>query len=151
MNEKTLFSRIRLASSPLMIMMMVMALFLLAGTAQAAEHGGESETEILMQTLYQGANLALLLGTLFYFGRKPITEFFSTRRSGSSLNSRKPPISLPRPKSAMQNSSAASSTSVPRSKKSARKPADARERKRNGSWPMHERRLSAFDAMRRPR
>ena len=82
MSEKTLFSRIRLASSPLMIMMMVMGLVLLAGTAQAADHGGQSETEILMQTLYQGANLALLLGTLFYFGRKPITEFFSTRRSG---------------------------------------------------------------------
>jgi F-type H+-transporting ATPase subunit b len=81
-SEKTLFSRIRLASSPLMIMMMVMGLVLLAGTAQAADHGGQSETEILMQTLYQGANLALLLGTLFYFGRKPITEFFSTRRSG---------------------------------------------------------------------
>jgi F-type H+-transporting ATPase subunit b len=81
-SEKTLISRIRLASSPLMIMIKVMGLVLLAGTAQAADHGGQSETEILMQTLYQGANLALLLGTLFYFGRKPITEFFSTRRSG---------------------------------------------------------------------
>jgi len=51
----------------------------------AAASGGDPQAnadEVLKQTIYQGLNLALLLGVLFYFGRKPISEFFSTRRSG---------------------------------------------------------------------
>jgi F-type H+-transporting ATPase subunit b len=61
----------------------VIGLVLVAGAAHAAGGGGhESETEVLKETLYQAANLALLLGVLFYVGRKPIAEFFSTRRGG---------------------------------------------------------------------
>lgn len=53
--------------------------FLVAGVAHASG-GGASDTEVLKETIYQGLNLALLLGVLFYFGRKPISEFFATRR-----------------------------------------------------------------------
>lgn len=55
---------------------------LFAGVAEASGGTDESAAEVLKQTIYQGLNLALLLGVLFYFGRKPISEFFSSRRSG---------------------------------------------------------------------
>lgn len=54
---------------------------LIAGVAQASGDSHEGAEEVLKQTIYQGLNLALLLGVLFYFGRKPISEFFSNRRS----------------------------------------------------------------------
>jgi len=60
--------------------LVVLALLFFATAAQAAGGGGKSDTEILKETIYQGLNLALLLGVLFYFGRKPISEFFATRR-----------------------------------------------------------------------
>lgn len=53
---------------------------LFAGVALAA--GGEkSDEEILKETLFQGVNLILLLGVLFYVARKPVAEYFATRRS----------------------------------------------------------------------
>ena len=57
------------------------ALILVAGVAQASGDSHEGAEEVLKETIYQGLNLALLLGVLFYFGRKPISEFFSSRRS----------------------------------------------------------------------
>jgi F-type H+-transporting ATPase subunit b len=48
--------------------------------ASGDEHAGNES--VLKETLYQALNLALLLGVLIYFGRKPITEFFATRREG---------------------------------------------------------------------
>ena len=57
------------------------ALVLIAGVAQASGDSHEGADEVLKETIYQGLNLALLLGVLFYFGRKPISEFFSNRRS----------------------------------------------------------------------
>ncbi len=57
-------------------------LVLLAGVAEASGDSHESGSEILKQTIYQGLNLALLLGVLIYVGRKPITKFFSNRRNG---------------------------------------------------------------------
>ncbi|HIF94639.1 MAG: ATP synthase F0 subunit B [Myxococcales bacterium] len=50
--------------------------------ASGDEHAGNEDA--LKDTLYQALNLALLLGVLFYFGRKPIAEFFATRRDGIS-------------------------------------------------------------------
>lgn len=58
----------------------VLGLVLLAGAAQASGGDAESDTDVLKETIYQGLNLALLLGVLFYFGRRPIAEFFSNRR-----------------------------------------------------------------------
>jgi F-type H+-transporting ATPase subunit b len=54
--------------------------------ASGDEHAGDDQA--LRDTLYQALNLALLLGVLIYFGRKPIAEFFETRREGiaSELN-----------------------------------------------------------------
>lgn len=60
--------------------LVVFALVFAATAAQAAGGGSKSDTEILKETIYQGLNLALLLGVLFYFGRKPISEFFAARR-----------------------------------------------------------------------
>ena len=70
------------------ILVATIVVFLFAGVAYASSASSasgdshESGAEILKQTLYQGFNLALLLGVIFYFGRKPIGEFFSTRRTG---------------------------------------------------------------------
>jgi F-type H+-transporting ATPase subunit b len=56
----------------------LIVVFLIAGAAEAS--GEKSDGAVLKETLFQAFNLALLLGVLFYFGRKPISEFFSTRR-----------------------------------------------------------------------
>lgn len=48
-----------------------------SGGGEGAHGGGE---DALTRTIYQGLNLVLLLGVLFYFGRKPIAEFFASRR-----------------------------------------------------------------------
>jgi len=61
----------------------VLFVCIVGGLAHAA--GGEHESDdgaLLKETLFQALNLALLLGVLIYFGRKPIAEFFSTRREG---------------------------------------------------------------------
>jgi F-type H+-transporting ATPase subunit b len=52
------------------------AVLLLPGQALAAGDGGG-----LGALLYQALNLAIVLGILFYFGRKPVLEYFATRRS----------------------------------------------------------------------
>jgi len=67
------------------ILVATVVVLLFAGVGYASSASGdshESGAEVLKQTLYQGFNLALLLGVIFYFGRKPIAEFFSTRRTG---------------------------------------------------------------------
>ena len=64
------------------ILVATVVVLLFAGVAEASGDTHESGAEILKQMLYQGFNLALLLGVIFYFGRKPIGEFFSTRRTG---------------------------------------------------------------------
>ena len=64
------------------VAVVALTFFLSAGVAAASGDSPENGAEILKQTIYQGLNLALLLGVLFYFGRKPISEFFETRRSG---------------------------------------------------------------------
>jgi F-type H+-transporting ATPase subunit b len=66
----------------LRIAMVAFALVLFASVAVASGDSHEEGTGILKELIYQALNLALLLGVLIYFGRKPISEFFSTRRSG---------------------------------------------------------------------
>ena len=68
-------------STGLLQLITTTSLILVAGVAQASGDSHEGAEEVLKQTIYQGLNLALLLGVLFYFGRKPISEFFSSRRS----------------------------------------------------------------------
>jgi F-type H+-transporting ATPase subunit b len=48
--------------------------------AAALAAGGE-EGESAMTHVWEWLNLALLLGVLFYFGRKPVLAFFGDRRS----------------------------------------------------------------------
>jgi F-type H+-transporting ATPase subunit b len=50
----------------------------IASPAYAA--GGEAPTT--MDMLWQAFNLALLLGVIFYFARRPVQNFFSDRRDG---------------------------------------------------------------------
>lgn len=53
-----------------------------AALAQAA--GGEHKTqaEILRETGWQAFNLVVILALLVYFGRKPVVDYFATRRAG---------------------------------------------------------------------
>ena len=60
----------------------LIVVLLIAGAAEAS--GEKSDGAVLKETLFQAFNLALLLGVLFYFGRKPIAEFFSTRRGSQA-------------------------------------------------------------------
>jgi F-type H+-transporting ATPase subunit b len=55
---------------------------LVSGVALAAGGEAKSDDEILKETIFQGINLLLLLGVLFWFGRKPISEYFTIRREG---------------------------------------------------------------------
>jgi F-type H+-transporting ATPase subunit b len=66
----------------LSVSIVAVALVLVAGVAGASGDSHENGAETLKLVIYQGLNLALLLGVLIYFGRKPISDFFSTRRSG---------------------------------------------------------------------
>lgn len=68
---------------PRALRIVAIALLVLLASGVALASGGEekSQTEVLKEMAWQTANLALLLGVLVYFGRKPITEFFATRRS----------------------------------------------------------------------
>ena len=54
---------------------MLLALVAFACPAQAAEGGGG-----IADLLIQAANLALLLGVIVYFARKPVVSFFRDRR-----------------------------------------------------------------------
>ena len=69
---------------PRTLRIVAVALLVLLASGVALASGGEekSSAEVLKEMAWQTANLALLLGVLVYFGRKPITEFFATRRSG---------------------------------------------------------------------
>jgi len=51
-----------------------------AGVAQAA--GGGDDHNPITEMLWQGFNLALLVGVIVYYGRGPISEFFASRRDG---------------------------------------------------------------------
>jgi len=54
----------------------------LASSVAWAAGGEKSHEEVVKETIYQGVNLAILLGVLFYVGRRPIREYFATRRDG---------------------------------------------------------------------
>jgi F-type H+-transporting ATPase subunit b len=60
---------------------LVMVFGLTSSAALASGGDNDSESEVVKQTLYQLGNLLLLLGLLFYVGRKPVTEFFASRRA----------------------------------------------------------------------
>jgi F-type H+-transporting ATPase subunit b len=64
------------------LLLPTVVILLCSGVAFASGGGERSQAEIIKEMIYQAANLALLLGVIVYFGRKPISEFFETRRSG---------------------------------------------------------------------
>ena len=53
----------------------------MAGVAEAAS-AGKSDAELTREAMWQGINLLIVIGVLWYFGRGPISEFFSSRRDG---------------------------------------------------------------------
>lgn len=55
--------------------------FLIAGVAQAAG-AGKTDAELTKEAMWQGFNLLLIIGLIWYFGRGAIGEFFSGRRDG---------------------------------------------------------------------
>jgi F-type H+-transporting ATPase subunit b len=58
----------------------VLAVTLYAGVASAA--GGGDDHNPVVEAIWEGVNLALLLGVIVYFGRGPISAYFATRRDG---------------------------------------------------------------------
>lgn len=53
-----------------------------AGLAQAAGGAEKSQAEIVRETLWQAFNLVVIVVLLVYFGRKPISDYFASRRQG---------------------------------------------------------------------
>ena len=68
--------RTRMASA----LMLAAISVLFAGVAFAAGGEHKSDAEIMKETIFQGVNLLILLGVLFWAGRKPISEYFAARR-----------------------------------------------------------------------
>jgi F-type H+-transporting ATPase subunit b len=62
-----------------LLLMLASGLISSVAVASGGEH--ENDSEVVKEMLYQLANLLLLLGVLFYVGRKPITAFFASRRA----------------------------------------------------------------------
>jgi len=60
---------------------LLLTTLVVAGVAQAAG-GGDGDHDPVTEALFQGLNLAIILGVLFYFGRTPVREFFHSRREG---------------------------------------------------------------------
>jgi len=60
------------------ILLCALAIVFSAGVAQAAGDDHDPVREML----WQGFNLALLVGVIVYYGRGPISEFFASRRDG---------------------------------------------------------------------
>lgn len=50
-----------------------------AGLAHAAG-GGDDHGSAVMETIWQAVNLAIIVGVILYFGRKPIAAYFADRR-----------------------------------------------------------------------
>jgi len=63
---------------------LLLGLMVMLVSSMAIASGGEEKSSevVIKEMIYQAVNLAILLGVLFYFGRKPISDFFETRRSG---------------------------------------------------------------------
>lgn len=72
----------RFAKTLLHALVVLVLCGLSAGVAIAAGGEEKSQSEIIKELLYQGGNLLLLLGIFYYFGRGPVMEFFSSRRTG---------------------------------------------------------------------
>jgi hypothetical protein len=63
-----------------------------ASLAHASGAAEKSQAEIVRETLWQAFNLVVILAVMIYFGRKPISDFFTSRRQGiqTQLSSRRP-------------------------------------------------------------
>ncbi len=63
--------------------LLIASVLLLAGDeAMAAGGAPKSEAEILRETIWQAFNLVVIVVALVYFGRKPIADYFASRRQG---------------------------------------------------------------------
>ena len=62
--------------------LITLVLLLAGGEASAAGAAHKSQAEILRETLWQAFNLVVIVVLLVYFGRKPIAEYFASRRQG---------------------------------------------------------------------
>lgn len=60
----------------------IVACALAATVAQASGEAHKSHAEVLWDTLWQAFNLAIVIALLVYFGRKPIRDYFASRRQG---------------------------------------------------------------------
>jgi F-type H+-transporting ATPase subunit b len=56
------------------------------GGAHAAEHDPEAAAEHAKEVRYEWINLAILIGVLVYFARKPVGEYLAARRAAIAKN-----------------------------------------------------------------
>lgn len=61
--------------------LLFVAMLGMAGVANAAG-AGKTDDELMKEAMWQGFNLLLIVGVIWYFGRTTISEFFATRREG---------------------------------------------------------------------
>ncbi len=78
-NTSTMIGPAR-AGSRIQAIFLALATVLFSGIAQAA--GGGDDHDAVMEMVWQGVNLALILGVIIYFFRGPIDEYFANRREG---------------------------------------------------------------------
>ncbi|MAG32554.1 MAG: hypothetical protein CL908_16850 [Deltaproteobacteria bacterium] len=78
MSESRFFLRSR-SARPLGLSFIVF--FLFTAIANAAG-GGDADHDPVRETIWQAVNLVIILSVLVYFGRKPVAEFFASRRDG---------------------------------------------------------------------
>ncbi len=75
-------NRVRNSSAALAGCLLAALVLCVGGEAAAAGGAHKSEAEVLRETLWQAFNLVVVVALLVYFGRKPITDYFTTRRQG---------------------------------------------------------------------
>jgi F-type H+-transporting ATPase subunit b len=62
------------------LFMLFVTLFATAAQASGGEH--KSQADLLRETGWQTFNLIVILALLIYFGRKPVADYFASRRHG---------------------------------------------------------------------
>ena len=80
-NPSSRAAAFRAPNVPLFVASLFASTFI-ASLAHASGAAHASEADVLRQTLWQAFNLIAILALLVYFGRKPVSDFFATRRQG---------------------------------------------------------------------
>ena len=58
-----------------------LALYIVLLATAATAAGGGDDHDPIMEAVWQGVNLLLIVGVIVYFARRPVSSFFATRRA----------------------------------------------------------------------